>query len=254
METILITGGNSSFAKKLYSSLKEKKIKFIFADKTKPKLEKINNNIDFFKIDLENSKNVESVTKKILKKYNKIDYLVTYASFRSNKKDIEDENLKNWNKTFSINLTSNFFLIKSLILNSIKKKHKCRIVNISSISSLLISNESPSYQISKSAINHMTRYFASQSGKKGIFINTILPGLIIKDEHKKKFFSNKNSKYRNIVKKTHLTNNFGTIDDVNKMIKFLLFENNNFINGQSIVIDGGVSIEDQFATAHREFR
>tara|TARA_B110000977_G_C10595650_1_gene306157 strand:+ start:73 stop:375 length:303 start_codon:yes stop_codon:yes gene_type:complete len=99
----------------------------------------------------------------------------------------------------------------------------------------------------------MTRYFASQAGKKGIFINSVLPGLIIKDEHKKKYLSKKNAKYRNIVKKTHLTNRFGTIDDVNKVVNFLLFENNDFINGQSIVVDGGVSIEDQFATAHREF-
>jgi len=37
------------------------------------------------------------------------------------------------------------------------------------------------------------------------------------------------------------------------VVNFLLFENNDFINGQSIVVDGGVSIEDQFATAHREF-
>ena len=61
-------------------------------------------------------------------------------------------------------------------------------------------------------------------------------------------------KYRNIVKKTHLSSEFGTIDDVNKIVSFLLFEKNNFINGQSIVVDGGVSIEDQFATAYREFK
>jgi NAD(P)-dependent dehydrogenase (short-subunit alcohol dehydrogenase family) len=99
----------------------------------------------------------------------------------------------------------------------------------------------------------MTRYFASQAGKKGIFVNSVLPGLIIKDEHKKKYLSKKNIKYRNIVKKTHLTNRFGTIEDVNKVVNFLLFGNNDFINGQSIVVDGGISIEDQFATAHREF-
>tara|TARA_B100000767_G_C19777049_1_gene543229 strand:+ start:6925 stop:7686 length:762 start_codon:yes stop_codon:yes gene_type:complete len=252
METILITGANSTFAKKFYNSIKEKKIKFIFLDKIKPKLSEVNN-IDYFKINLENSKSIKSTIDRILKKYKKINYLVTYASLRSNKKNMEDENLDNWNKTFAVNLTSNFFLIKNIILNNIKKKEKCRIVNISSISSLLISNESPSYQISKSAINHMTRYFASQAGKKGIFINSVLPGLIIKDEHKKKYLSKKNAKYRNIVKKTHLTNRFGTIDDVNKVVNFLLFENNDFINGQSIVVDGGVSIEDQFATAHREF-
>ena len=47
--------------------------------------------------------------------------MVTYASLRSNKKNIEDENLDNWNKTFAVNLTSNFFLIKNIILNNIKK-------------------------------------------------------------------------------------------------------------------------------------
>ncbi len=253
METILITGANSSFAKNFCESIKEKKIKIILLDKTKPKSFNAKN-IDFFKVDLQNSRNIEVKIKKILNKYKKISYVLTYASHRSNKKDLKNENLNNWNKTFAINLTSNFFLIKRVIQHSIQKKNKCRIVNISSISSLLISNESPSYQISKAALNHMTRYFASMSGKKGIFINSVLPGLIIKDEHKKKYLSKKNLKYRNIVKKTHLTSEFGTIQDVNKTVSFLLFQNNNFINGQSIVVDGGISIEDQFATAHREFK
>lgn len=253
METILITGVNSSFAKNFYETIKEKKLNIILLDKTKPK--SLNaKNIDFFKVDLQNSKSVEEKIKKILTKYNKISYVLTFASHRSKKKNLKDENLNNWNKTFAINLTSNFFLIKKIIQHSIQKKNKCRIVNISSISSILISNESPSYQISKSALNHMTRYFASISGKKGIFINSVLPGLIIKDEHKKKYLSKKNLRYRNIVKKTHLTSNFGTIEDVNKTVSFLLFQNNNFINGQSIVVDGGVSIEDQFATAYREFK
>lgn len=253
METILITGANSTFAKKFYETIKDKKLKIILLDKVKPKFYK-NRHIDFFKINLENLKSTEVLIKKILRKYKKINHLVTYASFRSKKKKLENENLNNWKKTFAVNLTSNFFLIKNLVQYSVRKKYKLRIVNISSISSLLISNESPSYQISKASINHMTRYFASQSGKQGVFINSVLPGLIIKDEHKKKFLSKKNFKYRNIVKKTHLSSEFGTIDDVNKIVSFLLFEKNNFINGQNIVVDGGVSIEDQFATAHREFK
>ena len=147
METILITGANSSFAKKFYESIKEKKLNIILLDKTKPKLFN-SKNIDFFKVDLQNPKSIEVKIKKILNKYKKISYVLTYASHRSSKKDLKNENLNNWNKTFAINLTSNFFLIKKIIQNSIQKKYKCRIVNISSISSILISNESPSYQIS----------------------------------------------------------------------------------------------------------
>jgi NADP-dependent 3-hydroxy acid dehydrogenase YdfG len=123
METILITGASSTFAKKFYNSIKEKKIQFIFLDKTKPKISEFNN-IDFFKINFENSKSIKNTIDNILKKYKRIDYVVTYASFRSNKKNIEDESLDNWNKTFAVNLTSNFFLIKNIILNNIKKKKK----------------------------------------------------------------------------------------------------------------------------------
>lgn len=250
--TILITGANSSFAKNFYKNYKHKNLKFIFLDKSIAK--KLKDKTDeFYKIDLSDTKKIDLVLKKVFKKNKTIDYVVTYAGFRNKKKKIEHENLKNWNKTFSINLTSNFFLIKSIINNNLKQNKGCRIVNISSISSLLISNESPSYQISKSALNHMVKYLASQFGKKDVFINSVLPGLIIRSEHVQKYLSKKNQNYRNLVNKTHLTNKFGTIDDVNKVVKFLLFENVNFINGQSILVDGGVSIEDQFATAHREF-
>lgn len=253
MSNILITGGNSSFAEQFSNSLYSKDLNFIYIDLVKPKYLKNLEKAEFFKIDLTKTESLEKLIKKIINKYKKIDYVVTYASFRSKKINLRNENLNSWNKTISTNLTSNFFLLKNIILDCIKNKNECRIVNVSSISSLLISNESPSYQITKASINHMTRYLATYAGKYKIFVNSILPGMIIKDEFKEKFNSKKNFNYRKIIKKTHAVKDFGSVEDVNKMIKFLLFENNNFINGQCFIIDGGVSIQDQFATAVREF-
>ena len=85
METILITGANSTFAKKFYETIKDKKLKVILLDKVKSNFYK-NRHVDFFKINLENLKSTEVLIKKILRKYKKINHLVTYASYRSKKK------------------------------------------------------------------------------------------------------------------------------------------------------------------------
>ena len=85
MSNILITGGNSSFAEQFSNSLYSKDLNFIYIDLVKPKYLKNLEKAEFFKIDLTKTESLEKLIKKIINKYKKIDYVVTYASFRSKK-------------------------------------------------------------------------------------------------------------------------------------------------------------------------
>lgn len=253
IKKILIIGSGSEYAENLIKDLDNPNNLLFCIDKKIPSVKK--KNLQYFKIDLKDIKSTLKKIKFIQKKENYFDGVINYTRFRtSKKKNMQNEDIKSWENSIKVNLTSIFFILREIINKNILKNKNCNIINISSISSKLVSNESPSYQISKSAMNQMTKIFAANFGKKGIFINSILPGCIIKNTDKKKFFLKKNKDYRKIIDKTHNTNVYGSIEDVNSMVKYLLFKKNNFLNGQEIIIDGGVSLNDQFINALNNFK
>ena len=73
-----------------------------------------------------------------------------------------------------LNFLSREFLIKS---KDFKKRRY--LINISSISGKLITSQSPSYNITKAALLHMSNYLATLGKEYNCNINAILPGLII---------------------------------------------------------------------------
>ena len=118
---------------------------------------------------------------------------------------------------------------------------------MSSISSKLISAQSPAYHFSKSSINSMTKYFSVKYGKKNINVNAVLPGFILQQRFIKKFNSSKNIAYKKKVLKVLPYSRCGTEEDVSNLVLFLSSKYSNFINGENIILDGGASNQDQFA-------
>ena len=91
-----------------------------------------------------------------------------------------------------------------------------------------------SYSCSKSSLNGLTKSLVLENSAKNILINTISPGYInegmgneISTDIKKE-----------ILKKIPLKK-FGDVDNINKLIYFLI-EENKYINGSNIPINGGL--------------
>ena len=143
-----------------------------------------------------------------------------------------------------MNLKAAFFLAQAAVPHM-----SCgsSIITISSVSGNLVSNESPSYQISKAALIHLNRYLAVFCGPKGIRANAILPGFIVQDEHRDKFSSIEpdQEKFKSIVNSLHpLSGGPGYANDVANAVIFLASNEAKFITGQEIVVDGGLTIQD----------
>jgi NAD(P)-dependent dehydrogenase (short-subunit alcohol dehydrogenase family) len=83
-----------------------------------------------------------------------------------------------WSDTFSVNVESPFFLSVSLMHLLAASPTKGRIINVSSIGSIMSdpATHQPAYQASKAALNHLTRLLASKLRDTGIRVNAISPG------------------------------------------------------------------------------
>ena len=97
-----------------------------------------------------------------------------------------------------------------------------------------------SYHIGKAGINHMSSYFAVNLGRKGIRVNSVTPFTFLKDESKD-FYIN-NHELMDLYKTIDPLGRIGTAEDSSNLIQFLCSPAAQFINGQNIYVDGGLSL------------
>lgn len=140
------------------------------------------------------------------------------------------------------NFTGNILLLKRLIQRKLFNKNGS-VVFISSINGTTIGSKGHSiYAASKGAINGMMRSLANELSKQSIRVNAISPGLI----HSGMFEQNSDvlskedlDKY---VKRYPL--GIGKPEDIAYSCIFLLSKASRWITGQTIIVDGGISINN----------
>jgi len=243
---VLITGGLNGIGFEIVKSLLKKKYIVISIDKEKVIPLEFKTNKFFFNyyFDLLKISQLEKIYNEIISKFKAIDILINNARAGA-KKNLNNETIKNWRETFDVNLSSHFFL-SQLFLNKKPINHqKSYIINISSISGQLITSQSPSYNISKAALIHMSDYLASYSKKKNCNVNCIIPRMILQKRHQTRYLSKENFEFRKKVEYVHQNKSIGSEKDIFEIIAFLTSGKADFINGAKINLDGGSSVKEQ---------
>jgi NAD(P)-dependent dehydrogenase (short-subunit alcohol dehydrogenase family) len=82
---------------------------------------------------------------------------------------------ESWSKSFQVNVEAPFYLAASVLHLLAQAPDAGRIINISSIGSVMAdpSTHQPAYQASKAAVNHLTRILASKFRDTGVRVNAI---------------------------------------------------------------------------------
>ena len=154
------------------------------------------------------------------------------------KSNIFEETEESWDSTVDGSLKSCFTYSREFIKNLSQNKFST-IVNIGSVCAELSTNQSPSYHVSKSGVEALTRYFAVETKLLGyhITVNCLRLGLIVQDRHRERYSEDSNSEYRKKVSKyLYGVDNEGSEQDVAKAILFLAGASSRFINGTTIVL------------------
>ena len=139
-----------------------------------------------------------------------------------------------WQQVIDINLTSTFLLCKFFLKKMIKNKSG-KIVNITSIVGHTGNLGQANYSASKAGIVDFSKSLAIEYAKKNININCVSPGFIktemtdkINDEIKKMLISKIPS------------GDLGNGEDVSNCVAFLASDMANYINGETIHVNGGM--------------
>lgn len=136
-----------------------------------------------------------------------------------------------------VNLLSTLLLTKYYLRARLSQKRAGNIINISSIISIRGYAGLSVYSATKAGLNGMTQSLAREMGPKGFRINAILPGYFESAMSAKLTAT----QVKQIINRTPL-HRLATANDIIPTISFLLSEQSSFITGQTIVIDGGITL------------
>src|SRR5690606_12547407 len=112
------------------------------------------------------------------------------------------------------------------------------IINVSSIFAVVGGLRGGAYAAAKAGLDGLTRHIACEYGASGIRANSVAPGVTMTPMIEKRL---DDPAFRRMNTEMTPHTRLGTVDDVAATVAFLCSEGGSFINGQTIVVDGGWS-------------
>lgn len=189
--------------------------------------------ITFIKTDVTNIQDCENMVKKAIEINGKIDVLVNNAG-------ITKDNLlmrmseEDFDRVIEVNLKGTFNVTKNVIPYMMKQR-KGRIVNISSVVGVAGNAGQCNYSASKAGIIGFTKSIAKELASRNILANAIAPGFIETD-----MTSVLTDNVKENINAQIPLKKMGTADEVAKAVYFLGGEENTYITGQVLNVDGGM--------------
>jgi NAD(P)-dependent dehydrogenase (short-subunit alcohol dehydrogenase family) len=234
---VLITGGAEGIGKAITLAYCEKGATVIFCDNNRQAgkewesfLRTKGFRVNFYEIDLEHIQSIKEMFCFLIASHHKIDILINNAAVFSHK-SIDDITEEDWNRVINVNLRAPFFCSKEFASHHTGGKYG-RIINISSTRHLMSEANTEPYSASKGGILSLTHALAISLSGKRIIVNAISPGWIETGD---------NTLLREIDHHQHPSKRVGTPEDIARACLFLTNEDNDFVNGENLVIDGGMT-------------
>ena len=233
---VLITGATGGIGNCIVKKFDELGAKIVASGTNEDKLKDIEDkfsNIYSEKFKLDDHDKIENFINLVDQKLGGLDILVNNAGITLDNLSIRLSE-ENWKKVLDINLTSTFLMCKSAVKKMLKQKNG-KIVNITSIVGHTGNLGQANYAASKAGIIAFSKSLAIEYAKKNININCVSPGFI-KTEMTDKI----NDDFKKILLSKIPSGTLGTGEDVSNCVAFLASDMANYINGETIHVNGGM--------------
>ncbi|KAI1900493.1 hypothetical protein AGOR_G00050500 [Albula goreensis] len=187
--------------------------------------------------DLSDEDTVKRTVEQTLSHFGRLDVLINSAGILA-MGSIETTNLEQYDKVMNVNVRSVYYLTHLCVPHLIKTKG-C-IVNVSSVNGQRSFPGVLAYCMSKSAIDQFTRCTALELASKQVRVNSVCPGVIITEVHRRAGLNeDQYAQFLERCKETHALGRPGEVDEVAHAIAFLASDAASFITGVNLPVDGG---------------
>jgi len=245
----IVTGGTRGIGKAIVKELASKSccgvlfsdVAFIYnsCDECAAEIEKEIGSLDTkiigFKADATSLEEAQKTVDATIEKLGGVDILINNAG-------ITRDNLllrmseKEWDDVIDVNLKSVFNYTKA-VLKHMVNQHYGRIVNIASVVGLTGNAGQANYAASKSGIIGFSKSIAREVASRNITVNCVAPGFIDTDMTK-----SLTEKQRELLSQNIPMKRMGKPEDVARVVGFLCSPDADYITGQVIAVDGGMTM------------
>ena len=205
------------------------------AEKIREEIIRQEGKAEIFQADIAKPEEVEKLFAYIKNTFKKIDILVNNAGIiRDNL--LLSMGLSDWDRVLELNLRGPF-LCSKFAAEMMMPQHAGKIINISSVSAIKGGRGQTNYAASKGGLISFTRACAVELSGKGIQVNAVLPGMIVTD-----MSTRARKRAGEDILKGIPCGRFGEPRDVALLVLFLASNMSDYITGQAISVDGGLSV------------
>jgi 3-oxoacyl-[acyl-carrier protein] reductase len=162
-----------------------------------------------------------------------VDVLVNNAGINF-LKSIPDLDAATWDQMQQVNLAAPLRLIQ-WATPFMRAQKWGRILNVSSVFSLVTKEKRCAYSMTKAALNALTRSAAVEFGPDGILVNALCPGYVDTEMTSR----NNSPADLEMIKAAIPLRRLALPEELARVASFLCSEENNYITGQAVVADGG---------------
>ena len=236
-KNIIVTGASGGIGNAIIKKLNEAGANILASGTRIEKLEELKNNfkkIKILKFDISQSDKIEEFIENATSELGgSLDGIVNNAGITQDNLAIR-MSLDEWQKVININLTSTFLMSKFAIKKMLKNKSG-KIVNITSVVGHTGNLGQANYTASKAGIVAMSKSLAIEYAKKNININCISPGFI-----QTAMTDKIDDKFKEVIISKIPSARLGKPDDIANAVLFLSSDQSNYINGETIHVNGGM--------------
>lgn len=235
-KTALVTGGTRGIGRAIVASFLESGATVLYTG-THPEPKEPISGAQYAQLDLLDSGSCSTFIEEIISKFSSLDVLVNNAGININEpiNQITDEH---WQNILKINLTGAMRMLRAAT-PKLTASGQGRVVNIASIWAVISKRGRASYSAAKTGLIGLTRAAALDCAENGILINAVAPG-----------FTNTELTARNVsadeqraLAKQVPLGRFAEPKEIAEVVLFLCSPLNTIITGQTIVVDGGFTIQ-----------
>jgi len=235
-KNIIVTGASGGIGNSIVEKLNECGANVLASGTRLEKLEELKNKfnkIKILKFDISQSDKIEEFIDNAANELGGLDCIVNNAGITQDNLAIR-MSIDEWKKVIDINLTSTFLMSKFAIKKMLKNK-KGKIINITSVVGHTGNLGQANYTASKAGLVAMSKSLAIEYAKKNINVNCISPGFI-----KTAMTDKIDEKFKEVIVSKIPSARLGEPEDIANAVLFLASENSNYINGETLHVNGGM--------------
>ena len=241
MKTAFVTGGSRGIGKSIALDLGKKFHVVVGYSVSNEKAKEVSDEIlnnggssSTVQINISESESVDKAFSSIEKDHTSVDVLVNNAGITKDNimpRMKEDE----WLEVIQTNLTGSFYTSQRAIKLMMKNKWG-RIVFISSVVGISGNQGQANYAASKAGLIGLSKSISKEMGSRNITSNVVAPGYIETDMTS--FLDDQNKE--NIIEQLSIKR-IGKPEDISNIVSFLCSDESEYITGQVIPVDGGLT-------------